>query len=44
MGEIVILFISISIKYMLLMRANRVAFLELEKFKFDTGVDRMMRC
>jgi len=25
------------------MRANRVAFLELEKFKFDTGVDRMMR-
>jgi hypothetical protein len=27
---------------MLLMRANRAAFLELEKFKFETGVDRMM--
>jgi len=26
---------------MLLMRANRAAFLELEKFKFDNGVDRM---
>jgi hypothetical protein len=32
-----------GLKYMLLMRANRIAFLELEKFKFDTGVDRMMR-
>ena len=31
-----------GLKYMLLMRANRAAFLELEKFKFDNRVDRMM--
>jgi hypothetical protein len=31
-----------GLKYKLLMRANRAAFLELEKFKFDAGVDRMM--
>ena len=32
-----------GIKYMLLMRANRIAFLELERWKFNTGVDRMLR-
>jgi len=32
-----------GLKYMLLMRANRAAFLELEKFKFDNRVDMMMR-
>ena len=31
-----------GIKYMLLMRANRIAFLELERWKFNTGVDRML--
>jgi hypothetical protein len=32
----------IGIKYMLLMRANRAVFLELEKFQFDNRIDRMM--
>jgi Transposase DDE domain len=32
-----------GLKYMLLMRANRAAFLEFEKFKLDNGIDRMMR-
>lgn len=30
-----------GLKYKLLMRANRMAFLELERWKFNTGVDRM---
>lgn len=32
-----------GLKYMLLMRANRAAFLELEKFKFENRIDMMMR-
>ena len=32
-----------GIKYMLLLRANRMAYLELEKWKFNNGVDMMMR-
>ena len=31
-----------GLKYMLLMRANRAAFLELEQWKFDNGVDKML--
>lgn len=32
-----------GLKYMLLMRANRMAFLELERWKLNTGVDTMLR-
>jgi len=31
-----------GLKYMLLMRANRAAFLELEKFKYENRIDTMM--
>jgi len=32
-----------GLKYMLLMQANRMAFLELERWKLNTGVDTMLR-